>query len=492
MKIKKPKLFIILSCQAFFFAISFLLVNKIRILLLHYTYPISDKIILILCLFFITYFYLTWQNLYSRNYHYYLKKTYHRVIKNIVISVLIILPVSVVFIIIERTHFFPALFLYLTMGIISFFVMHGSQFLWLKYLSNLGYFRKNYLVIGNPDERFPINSYFQDIGNTKNYVGTINKKNEHYVWKQNGEQRFRSLNNSDDLKGFILKENIGEIFFFLGDELQIDLLLDAVKFCRDLSINYYLVPDIRQLSRKYPWNKIFPYYIPIMEGFMGSRDSLTNISMKRILDIIISTIALILFVPLGILIALAIRIEDGGPAFYISTRIGKNGKPIRFYKFRTMIVNAEKEKQKLLKYNERSDGPLFKIKDDPRFTRVGRILRKYSLDEFPQLFNVFIGNMSLVGPRPHLPEEVAEYKDSDYLRLECMPGIVGLPQIIGRNTLGFREWVYLDLKYRKNWSLLLDLKIMFKTVKLLLAPFIDGKGLFQKSLKMSIKDMKDL
>jgi len=479
MNIRKPKLIIILSYQAFFFAISFLLVNKIRILLLHYTYPISDKIILILCLFFITYFYLTWQNLYSRNYHYYLKKTYHRVIKNIVISVLIILPVSVVFIKIERTHFFPALSLYLAMGIISFFVMHGSQFLWLRYLSNLGYFRKNYLVIGNPDERFPLNSHFQDIGNTNNYVGTIIKKNEHYVWKQNGGQIFRSLNNSDDLKGFILKENIGEIFFFLGDELQIDLLLDAVKFCRDLSINYYLVPDTRQLPTKYPWNKIFPYYIPIVEGFMGSRDSLTNISIKRILDIIISTIALILLVPLGILIALAIRIEDGGPAFYISTRIGKNRKPIRFYKFRTMIVNAEKEKQKLLKYNERSDGPLFKIKDDPRFTRVGKILRKYSLDEFPQLFNVFLGNMSLVGPRPHLPEEVAEYKDSDYLRLECMPGIVGLPQIIGRNTLGFREWIYLDLKYRKNWSLLLDLKIMFKTVKLLLATFIGSKGSFK-------------
>jgi hypothetical protein len=273
--------------------------------------------------------------------------------------------------------------------------MHGSQFLWLKYLSHLGYFRKNYLVIGNPDERFPISSYFQDIGNTKNYVGTINKKNEHYVWKQNGEQRFRSLNNSNGLKAFILKENIGEIFFFLGDELKTDLLLDAVKFCRDLSINYYLVPDIRQLSKKYPWNKVFPYYIPIMEGFMGSRDSLTSISIKRILDIIISTTALILFVPLGILITLAIRIEDGGPAFYISTRIGKNGKPMQFYKFRTMIVNAEKEKQKLLKYNERSDGPLFKIKDDPRVTRVGKILRKYSLDEFPQLFNVFLGNMSL-------------------------------------------------------------------------------------------------
>jgi lipopolysaccharide/colanic/teichoic acid biosynthesis glycosyltransferase len=109
------------------------------------------------------------------------------------------------------------------------------------------------------------------------------------------------------------------------------------------------------------------------------------------------------------------------------------------------------------------------MKNDPRVTNVGQFLRRYSLDEFPQLFNVILGNMSLIGPRPHLPQEVAEYEGSDYLRLECIPGIVGLPQIAGRNTMGFKEWVNLDLKYRKNWSLALDLKIMVKTVKIILS-----------------------
>ncbi len=141
-----------------------------------------------------------------------------------------------------------------------------------------------------------------------------------------------------------------------------------------------------------------------------------------------------------------------------------------------MIVNAEKEKQKLLKYNERSGGPLFKMQDEPRITRVGRILRKYILDEVPQIFNVFLGNMSMVGPRPHLPEEVAEYRYGDYLRVECMPGIVGLPQITGRNMIGFREWVYLDLKCRKNWSLVQDFRIMLKTIKIVLAPFTDTRN----------------
>ena len=191
---------------------------------------------------------------------------------------------------------------------------------------------------------------------------------------------------------------------------------------------------------------------------------------------LIAVPALILFLPLGLLIALAIKLDDGGPVFYITTRIGKNGRPIRFYKFRTMVDGADRQKAALLRYNQRSDGPLFKMQDDPRMTRVGRLLRKHSLDEFPQMLNVLVGNMSLVGPRPHLPEEVAEYRDGDYLRLECIPGIVGLPQIVARNTLGFKEWVTLDLKYRKTWSLGQDLRIMVQTAKIILGSFLKARA----------------
>jgi lipopolysaccharide/colanic/teichoic acid biosynthesis glycosyltransferase len=133
-------------------------------------------------------------------------------------------------------------------------------------------------------------------------------------------------------------------------------------------------------------------------------------------------------------------------------------------------------KAQLLRFNERRDGPLFKMKDDPRVTRVGRLLRKHSLDEVPQLLNVLEGTMSLVGPRPHLPEEVEAYRDGDYLRLECIPGIVGLPQVFGRNTLGFEEWVGLDLQYRRTWSLVQDFKIMARTLRILAAPFHKLRG----------------
>jgi lipopolysaccharide/colanic/teichoic acid biosynthesis glycosyltransferase len=213
-----------------------------------------------------------------------------------------------------------------------------------------------------------------------------------------------------------------------------------------------------------------------MERFVGIRDSLTNISLKRLLDLFVAVPALLLFLPLGLLIALAIKLEDGGPVFYVATRIGKNGRPIRFYKFRTMVVGADKQKAALLRFNQRGDGPLFKMHDDPRMTRVGKILRKHSFDEFPQMINVLLGDMSLVGPRPHLPEEVAQYRNGDYLRLECIPGIVCLPQIVGRNTIGFKEWVSLDLQYRRTWTLGLDLRIISRTAKLVLSSFVNRRA----------------
>ena len=134
------------------------------------------------------------------------------------------------------------------------------------------------------------------------------------------------------------------------------------------------------------------------------------------------------------------------------------------------VLNIEALKEGLKKHNERPDGPLFKMQNDPRVLPVGRFLRDHSLDELPQLWNVLRGDMSLIGPRPHLPDEVIEYSTYDYLRLECIPGISCLPQIRGRNEIGFREWVDLDLEYRKNWSLGYDFKILFKTILVVLAP----------------------
>ncbi|OYS20586.1 multidrug MFS transporter [Lactobacillus taiwanensis] len=192
-------------------------------------------------------------------------------------------------------------------------------------------------------------------------------------------------------------------------------------------------------------------------------------TVKRGFDILASGVALVLLSPLFGVLTVKIKKEDGGPAFYSQTRIGKNGKPFKMWKFRSMIVNADKMVKQLEEQNE-IDGAMFKIKDDPRVTKIGHVIRKYSLDELPQLWNVLKGDMSLVGPRPPLPMEVADYTDYDKLRLTVIPGCTGLWQVTKRNDADFDEMVELDLEYINNSSLWFDFKILLKTVGVVVHP----------------------
>ena len=192
-------------------------------------------------------------------------------------------------------------------------------------------------------------------------------------------------------------------------------------------------------------------------------------TVKRGFDILASGVALVLLSPLFGILTVKIKKEDGGPAFYSQTRIGKNGKPFKMWKFRSMIVNADKMVKQLEEQNE-IDGAMFKIKDDPRVTKIGHVIRKYSLDELPQLWNVLKGDMSLVGPRPPLPMEVADYTDYDKLRLTVTPGCTGLWQVTKCNDADFDEMVELDLEYINNSSLWFDFKILLKTVGVVIHP----------------------
>lgn len=198
--------------------------------------------------------------------------------------------------------------------------------------------------------------------------------------------------------------------------------------------------------------------------FEGGRHSL-----KRATDIAVATLALIPVAILTPFIALAIRMDSSGPVFFHQTRIGRDGREFGMVKFRTMRVNAEAELATLQQQNEGS-GLLFKMKSDPRITRVGAILRKYSLDELPQFWNVLRGDMSVVGPRPPLPREVREYDGKVYRRLFIKPGITGLWQVSGRSDLSWEESVRLDLRYVENWSVMSDLMIMWRTAKVMVAP----------------------
>ena len=191
--------------------------------------------------------------------------------------------------------------------------------------------------------------------------------------------------------------------------------------------------------------------------------------LKRALDFIGAVVGLALLGPVMGLLALLIRLDSRGPVFYAAERTGAKGRPFRCYKFRSMISGADRLKQSLRSRNER-EGPIFKLANDPRITRLGRFLRRYSLDELPQLWNVLLGNMSLVGPRPHPVEEVNQYQLPHYRRLDMKPGITGLWQITARNSPSFDLNMHLDLTYIENWSLVLDLRILISTVRVLFAP----------------------
>lgn len=191
---------------------------------------------------------------------------------------------------------------------------------------------------------------------------------------------------------------------------------------------------------------------------------------KRAFDVIGSTVLIAALSPVLIVLALAVKLTSPGPVLYRQERIGLNGKPFDMLKFRSMRVNADDELAALLAQQGSSDKPLFKVTNDPRVTSIGHVLRKHSLDEFPQLFNVFLGSMSLVGPRPQREGEVALYDDAAHRRLLLKPGMSGLWQVSGRSALSWEDAIRLDLYYVENWSITADLAILWKTVRAVLAP----------------------
>jgi exopolysaccharide biosynthesis polyprenyl glycosylphosphotransferase len=185
--------------------------------------------------------------------------------------------------------------------------------------------------------------------------------------------------------------------------------------------------------------------------------------VKRVLDLVVSSVALLLLWPLMLVIAIAVRLESRGPVIYASLRVGKRGIPFVCYKFRTMVPGANRLRNELHHLNQRR-GPFFKIANDPRVTPLGRFLRKYSLDELPQFWNVLKGDMSLVGPRPHPLEDVEQYGAGHEQRLEVTPGITGLWQVTARENPSFETCMLLDVGYIRNWSFLLDCKILLRTI----------------------------
>jgi exopolysaccharide biosynthesis polyprenyl glycosylphosphotransferase len=234
-----------------------------------------------------------------------------------------------------------------------------------------------------------------------------------------------------------------------------------IQQCRQMDVSFTFLPDLFEMAL----DRVAIHEVaglPLIE-LRESRIQGWNYIVKRAMDLMISIGVLIVTSPLLAFISVAIKLDSSGPVFIRQVRVGRDGKEFVCYKFRSMVENAEKLKQELMA-KEGNNGPLFKMKNDPRVTRVGRILRKTSLDELPQFINVLLGEMSVVGPRPQVPSEVELYEEWHYQRLHVTPGLTGLWQVSGRSDLSFDEMVKLDLYYAENWSPWLDIKLMLRTV----------------------------
>lgn len=211
-----------------------------------------------------------------------------------------------------------------------------------------------------------------------------------------------------------------------------------------------------------------------MRMFLWDSTVRLTYALKRFFDIVLSLLALIVLAPLFLLIAVIIKMTSRGPVFFVQERVGYYGRSFLFYKFRSMYVDAEARKRALMELNESKDGVIFKMKNDPRITPVGRILRKTSMDELPQLLNVLLGDMSLVGPRPPLPAEVQQYSLDDRKRLNVKPGITCIWQVSGRSDIPFKKQVELDKEYIQSQSLWNDLIVLLRTIPAILS----GRGAY--------------
>ena len=272
--------------------------------------------------------------------------------------------------------------------------------------------------------------------------------------------RFPALGAINGLARILSEQRPDEVIVTLSADRHLQILR-ILNECEKHKVRVKVVPDLYEMTL----NRVA---VDDINGIplIGVREVNIrgwNFAVKRAIDIVLCLVTAVVLSPLFVLAAVALVLDTPGPIFFKQIRIGRGGKPFVCYKFRSMRDGAEKELDQLADMNE-ATGPLFKIKNDPRLTRMGRFFRRTSLDEFPQIINVLRGDMSLVGPRPPLPQEAAQYEEWHKKRLEVAPGMSGLWQVSGRSLLTFDEMVMLDLFYIENWSLSLDLKIMLRTV----------------------------
>jgi exopolysaccharide biosynthesis polyprenyl glycosylphosphotransferase len=276
------------------------------------------------------------------------------------------------------------------------------------------------------------------------------------------------LGTTDEVETLLKSMAVSEVYIAGNTVKQAEGMQRAIKSCEKFGIPFALPAYSFRLDRAQPHSRaVADGYLHYQCGALKPH----QMALKRLFDILVTAVAMWLLLPLLVTTAALIKLTSRGPIFFKQVRVGLRGKPFRMLKFRSMVVNAEEMRQALESQNEQS-GPVFKVKNDPRITMVGRFIRKYSIDELPQLINVLRGDMSIVGPRPPIPSEVVKYEPWQRRRLSVRPGLTCLWQVSGRNQVSFEDWMYLDMQYIDHWSLIQDFNLILRTVPVVLT----GRG----------------
>lgn len=343
-------------------------------------------------------------------------------------------------------------------------VLFCARLLWRRhrdYLCKSSIARKNFLIVGADSTGCDVRAYLSSLPHVGyNFQGFVSMGESGHDAREANEREIAG--GIHDLIQLAQTKFIDEIIFSRRPATP-GVLSRILHQAQPLGISIRLIPSVTETLI----DRTDVEYIgdlPTIAVFTAHQRPMALI-LKRTIDLSIAATALVILFPVFLLIAIAIKMQSSGPILYLSTRIGHKGRTFTCFKFRTMVNKAEEMRELLEHRNERTGGAFFKISDDPRVTAIGRILRKYSLDELPQLWNVIRGDMSLVGPRPPLGSETAQYNLRQLRRLDAVPGITGLWQVKARQDPSFEQTVALDSSYINNWSLLLDLSILLETVK---------------------------
>ncbi len=415
-----------------------------------------------------------WLFVFSRMVHYdanrvtTLKSQAIEIVKAVTVTSLLLLLAGAMFYIKMVTPMVVSLF-----WVVSILVLTGSRVLLRSFLRTwrrAGRNRRHIVFVGGTDKALGLAERIEgrpELG--YEIVGFLFGDPEREPQKGRIAGKWGDLGEAAQLREVLKKGVVDEVMVCLPIRRNFTMVCDIVQICQELGVVVRLIPETLDLKvmasaqvEEFDGDQVVTFF---------RENLLVQLMVKRLFDVVGSVALLILLSPLLLATALLVKLTSPGPVFFSQDRIGMNKRVFRLLKFRSMVVDAEARKKDLAHLNE-VDGPVFKIKEDPRVTPVGKVIRKLSIDELPQLINVVKGEMSLVGPRPPLPSEVDLYDWTDRKRLSIRPGITCLWQVSGRNDLSFQEWMELDRAYIDNWSTWLDFKILLRTIPVVLF----GKG----------------